>query len=142
MSETLLTQVSKERLVELLLAERTEKNELSRLLTEVTSKGKKATEKSLDDLQGILSEVMTEQVKYKEQVIDFDADGNQIVTGVERYTATPALLGVIEKFLKNNNIQTDISTNENTQTLQDAMKRKKKHSDTRLPTLEKIVQMG
>ena len=83
---------------------------------------------------------MGEQVLYKEALVSFDAEGNAEETSEERYTASPALLGVIEKFLKNNSIMTDISTNENTKTLQDAMNRKTRRSD-RLPTGDKIVDL-
>lgn len=145
MSKELLEQISKEKLVEVLMAQKTENEELQRVLTEVQSKGKKATEGQLDDLQGILATVMATQVKYTEPLVTFDASGNEIVSDIEVYTATPALLGVIEKFLKNNSITSDISTNENTETLQEAMARKTKRSTSRLPTgkkVEKLIQQG
>lgn len=141
MSKQLLEQVSKEKLVEALMAERREKEELERVLTEVQSKGKKATEGQLDDLQGTLAKVMAAQVEYTEEITQFDESGMEISTGVRQYTATPALLGVIEKFLKNNSIMTDISTNENTETLQKAMARKTKRSDSRLPEKSKVVSL-
>ncbi len=140
MSEELLKQVSKEKLVEALMAERKEKEELQSLIAEVQSKGKKATEGQLDNLQGALASVMAAQVEYTKKVVEFDAEGMEVDTGVEHYTATPALLGVIEKFLKNNSIISDISTNENTDTLQKAMSRKTKRSD-RLPTGDNVVEL-
>ena len=144
-NKALLEQVSKERLIEALMAEKAEKEELQALLAEVSTKGKKASEGQLDDLQGILANVMAEQVEYKEQTVIFDEEGNSVESDTERYIASPALLGVIEKFLKNNNIITDISTNENTETLQKAMARKTRRSDTkpggRLPQGNKIVDL-
>jgi hypothetical protein len=140
MSKELLEQVSKEKLVDALMEQKRENEELQKVLTEVQSKGKKATEGELDDLQGVLANVMAAQVEYTEAVVSFDAEGVEIVSDVQQYTATPALLGVIEKFLKNNSILSDISTNENTETLQKAMARKTKRSD-RLPTGDKIVDL-
>jgi hypothetical protein len=143
MSRQLLEQVSKEKLVEALMAERKEKEDLKELLDTLSSKGKKASEKSMDDLQGSFAKVCAEQVEYKEPVVTYDAEGNAVETGVEQYSASPALLGVIERFLKTNSIITDISTNENTKTLKDAMSRKARRSDntTRLPQGEKIVDL-
>ncbi len=140
MSEELLKQVSKEKLVEVLLVKQRENDELKSILEEVQRKGKKATEGQLDDLQGVLAGVMAKQVEYTEEVVEFNKEGEEVITGEKRYTATPALLSVIEKFLKNNSILTDISTNENTKTLQEAMSRKKKRSD-RLPTGEKVTAL-
>lgn len=140
MSEELLKQVSKEKLVDALMAERKEKEELLAVVKEVQSKGKKATEGQLDDLQGTLATVMAAQVEYTEEVVKFDAEGNEISTGETVYTASPALLSTILKFLKDNNITTDISTNENTKTLQEAMKRKTKRSD-RLPTGGEVIDL-
>ena len=100
------------------MAKQKENDELVKLLQTFQAKGKKAKESDLDDLQGILSTVMAAQVEYTEEVITYDADGAAVLTGEQRYTATPALLGIIEKFLKNNSIISDISTNENTETLQ------------------------
>lgn len=141
MSKELLAQVSKEKLVEALMAERKEKDELKSLITEIQSKGKKATEGQLDDLQGTLAKVMAAQVEYTEELVTFDEKGLEVSTGVQQYTASPALLSTIEKFLKNNSIITDISTNENTETLQKAMARKSRRSDTRLPVGEKVVEL-
>jgi len=142
MSKELMEQVSKEKLVEVLLAKQRENEELKNIVESIQHKGKKATEGQLDDLQGILANVMAEQVEYTEEVVHFDEEGKEISTGEMRFTATPALLGVIEKFLKNNSIISDISTNENTHTLQQAMARKKKRSDkSRLPTGEKVTAL-
>lgn len=143
MSKDLLQQVSKEKLVEALMAERKEKEQLQALIAEVQTKGNKASEATLDNLQGSLASVMAEQVEYKEAIVEYDADGNAYEGSEERYTASPALLGVIEKFLKNNSIMTDISTNENTETLQKAMARKTRRSDnqSRLPTGTKVVDL-
>lgn len=142
MSKELLEQVSKEKLVEVLMAKQRENEELHNLLASVQSKGKKATEGQLDDLQGILATVMAAQVEYTEAVVEFDVEGNELQSGERHYTASPALLGVIEKFLKNNSIISDISTNENTETLQKAMARKTKRSDTnRLPKGDKVMDL-
>jgi hypothetical protein len=141
MSKELLEQVSKEKLVDALMEQKRENEELQKVLTEVQSKGKKATEGELDDLQGVLANVMAAQVEYTEAVVTFDMEGNEVVSEEKQYTASPALLGTILKFLKDNNITTDISTNENTETLQKAMSRKKKRSDTRLPKGDKIVDL-
>ena len=136
----LLEQVSKERLVELLVKEQNEKKELEKILSAVQAKGNKTTERAMDNLHGDLATVMSAQATYQEEIVTFNAEGEAVPSGEQQYTASPALLGVIERFLKNNNILTDISTNENTATLQEAMGRKTKRSD-RLPKGDKIVQL-
>lgn len=135
----LLEQVSKERLFEMLAEEKKRNDEIMSLLEDVQGKGKKASEKDLDNLQGNLAKVMSEQVLYTEKAIELNDEG-EMSAGEERFIASPALLGVIEKFLKNNSIITNISTNENLQQLQQALDKRKKHSST-LPNKKKIANL-
>lgn len=90
----------------------------------------KSPENELSDLHGNIARVMTEQVLKKEAVCTFDDDGNQVPTDEEEYTATPALLAVAAKFLKDNHITADIKTDTNMGNLKAALNKKNKHSQT------------
>lgn len=92
----------------------------------------KATEKKLSKLHGDVAEVLSEQVTYKEKETTFDIDGNEEPTGVEKYTASPALMATAIKFLKDNDITCDVEQEENLGALKKALSEKPKHSRMKL----------
>ena len=87
----------------------------------------KASESKLSALHGAVAEVLNEQLSYKDPVITYDEDGNE-VEGEERYTASPATIAASIKFLKDNNITCDVETNENMNNLRDKLKERQQHS--------------
>ena len=64
-------------------------------------KNKPATDAALGALHEALATVIASQVKATMQ--EFDEEGN-VIEGAETYSATPALLTVAARFLKDNNI--------------------------------------
>lgn len=88
----------------------------------------KATESKLSALHGAVADVLTAQVLHREAEVKYDADGNEVPTGNEVFTAGPATIAVAVKFLKDNNITCDIEVDKGMNTLKDALAQKQKHS--------------
>lgn len=88
----------------------------------------KSSEQYLGDLHGHIAKVMSAQVLEEEEVIEFDSEGVPVSTGALKYTASPALLAVAAKFLKDNNITSDIKVDRNMSGLAEALNKKQKHS--------------
>lgn len=89
---------------------------------------KAGTESALNKLHEKVSEVMYEQVKVKEPKITYDMDGEEVKSDEEFFSASPALLAVAAKFLKDNQITCDVSQDENMSNLKDVLEKKQKHS--------------
>lgn len=83
----------------------------------------KANEKKLGDLHGILAEVLANQVS--EKVIEVDADGKELTI----YTATPALLTVASRFLKDNDITCEVGDSKGLSDLKEELAKRKRRSD-------------
>lgn len=88
----------------------------------------KANENKLNQLHGVVAEVLTAQLKHMEAETTFDEEGNCVETGEEVYTASPATLAAAIKFLKDNQITCDIETDENMNNLRETLAKKQRHS--------------
>lgn len=88
----------------------------------------KASETKLAALHGAVAEVLTAQVTHKEELTTFDGEGNEVATGQEVYSATPATMAAAIKFLKDNSITCDIETNKNMNNLKEVLDKKQKNS--------------
>ena len=90
----------------------------------------KKTDKELGVLLNALAIVLESQVSETAKVLTMDADGKEVEGVEEYYTATPALLTVAARFLKDNGITCAIEDNKHTQGLKDELaKRKKGHGN-------------
>lgn len=96
----------------------------------------KATETKLAALHGAVADVLTSQITQQVEDVKFDADGNEVPTGVMVYTASPATIAAAIKFLKDNSITADVEQNENLNSLRDALANKQKRSRLGNPTEE------
>ena len=100
----------------------------------------KAVEAQLGDLHGAIAQVMTQQVLMKEDVTEIDEDGQVNVTGEQVFNATPALLAVAAKFLKDNSITADVSVDTNMGALKAALDKKQLSSRRGLPDASAAAQ--
>lgn len=89
---------------------------------------RKASESRLSELHSAVAETLMAQVTHKEQEMTFDAHGEQVETGDEIFSATPATIATAVKFLKDNSITCDIEQDENMSGLRNALKNKQKRS--------------
>lgn len=88
----------------------------------------KATESALGEMHMMVTKVLTAQVSRQEEEEAFNADGELVASGNMIYTAPPATLAAAIKFLKDNQITTDIEIDNNMSNLRDALSKKQKHS--------------
>jgi len=88
----------------------------------------KATENYLGELHGALAKVLTSQVLTQEEVQVLDDEGMPVGSGEMAFVASPALIAVAAKFLKDNSITSDIKVDKNMGNLSDALAKKQKHS--------------
>lgn len=86
----------------------------------------KAPEKELSELHGVLAQVMKAQLS--EQITMTDENGDENVV----FTATPALLAQVSKFLKDNNITTSVEEDDNLSALEDMLNKRKEARGARL----------
>lgn len=99
----------------------------------------KASESKLAALHGAVAEVLTAQVSHKEELTTFDEEGNEVATGQEVYSATPATMAAAIKFLKDNSITCDVETNKNMNNLKEVLDKKQKNS-ARLESAQAAAQ--
>lgn len=86
----------------------------------------KSTENELSELHGAIARVMTQQVL--EEITITDEEGNvQTIMN-----ASPALLGVAAKFLKDNNVTASIEDDENLGELAESLRQKRAKRGLRL----------
>ncbi len=85
----------------------------------------KASEDKLALLHGVVAEVLTNQLSIKRE-LDPELEGTGEDGSEEVYSASPALLAVAMKFLKDNEITCDIKTNDNMSNLQATLSKKQK----------------
>ena len=88
----------------------------------------KATESALSELHGAVARTLTAVVSKQEEVIEYDAEGEEVHTGAMEYTVSPAMMAASIKFLKDNSITCDIEQSNNMGQLREALARKQKHS--------------
>lgn len=88
----------------------------------------KADEGKLSKLHGVIAEVLTAQIQHKTEETIINATGEVEGTGEMEFDASPAIIAAGIKFLKDNNITCDVSTNKNMGKLKEALDRKQKHS--------------
>jgi hypothetical protein len=86
-------------------------------------KNKPATDAALGALHEALATVIASQVKATMQ--EFDEEGN-VIEGAETYSATPALLTVAARFLKDNNITCTVEDSKGLSSLTDELAERKK----------------
>lgn len=96
----------------------------------------KATDKSLGNLHAILADVLAEQVA--ESVIEIDEETKTVVT---TYTATPALLTVAARFLKDNDITCGIEDSKSLSDVKEELKNRKKRSKNKLAGITHIDEV-
>ena len=89
-------------------------------------KSKPASDSKLSALHEALATVIAAQVQATMQ--EFDEKGN-VIEGAESYSATPALLTVAARFLKDNNITCTIEDSKGLSTLNDELAERKKRRD-------------
>lgn len=90
----------------------------------------KATESAMNKLHGAVAKVLTSKVEHQSATMDFDEDGNPIEGDMD-YDVTPQMMAAAIKFLKDNDITANIEQDENLNGLEEALKRKQKHSRLR-----------
>lgn len=88
----------------------------------------KANESKLSDLHGAVAQVLTAQITHKEAEVELNMDGEEVPTGNEVYTASPAVLAAAIKFLKDNQITCDIEVDTNMNNLRESLAKKQRHS--------------
>jgi hypothetical protein len=88
----------------------------------------RGTEDKLGALHGAVATVLTAQISHQEEEKTFDADGEEVGTGVYGYTVAPATIAAAIKFLKDNQITCDIETDENMTNLRESLAKKQKRS--------------
>jgi len=88
----------------------------------------KATETKLATLHGIVAEVLSAQLNYTEEEMNFDLEGNEVATGKQIHTASPATVAAAIKFLKDNQITCDIEVDANMNNLRESLANKQRHS--------------
>ena len=85
------------------------------------TKAKTAGESELSFLHKLLAEVLADQLR--ESVTDKDEDGKATVV----FTATPALLTIVARFLKDNSITCEIEDSEELSALEEQLTKLKKN---------------
>lgn len=88
----------------------------------------KATESALGDLHQSVARVLNDVVTNESEIIEYDAEGNEIQTGKMEYTCTPAMMAAAIKFLKDNSITCDIEQSDNMGSLRESLAKRQKHS--------------
>ena len=88
----------------------------------------KATETKLGELHGLVSDVLCSQLSQEEDVVEYDKDGVMMKTGERVKSASPATIAAAIKFLKDNNITSDIDKDENLTKLSDVLAKKQTQS--------------
>lgn len=88
----------------------------------------KASEDALGVLHAKVAEALTELLDAREEEVITAEDGELIPTGRTVPSVPPATLAVATKFLKDNNITCDISTNHGMQKLEELLARKQRRS--------------
>jgi hypothetical protein len=87
-----------------------------------------ATEHEMEILHKAVATVLTSQINHQEEVVTWDAEGNEVSTGEMKYTAAPATMAAAIKFLKDNQITCDIEDNKEMGSLKKALDQKQKRS--------------
>ena len=100
----------------------------------------KATEGKLSTLHGAIAQVMTSQVLMTEEATEINNDGELVGTGEQMYNATPALLAVAAKFLKDNSITADVAMDTNLSGLKDVLDKKQLNSRRALPDPTEVAK--
>jgi ribosomal protein L21 len=99
---------------------------------------KPASENKLASLHDIVADVLTAQVGDKELYEEADENG-KIISSKELFTATPALLTVAARFLKDNEITCEVGQSKKTSKLKDRLaERKKNVAKKKLATITPI----
>jgi len=95
-----------------------------------------ANEDKLAGLHNALATVIAQQVQETQEI--YDEDGNP--TGRFFYPATPALLTVAARFLKDNDITCEVEESIGLSELQKALAEKKKHSSSKIRDISFLTE--
>ena len=88
----------------------------------------KATQDKMNELHGMVADVLKEQIANVEEETVFTEEGLEVGTGKFKYTASPATIASAIKFLKDNDTTCDIEQDENMNGLRDLLSHKQKRS--------------